>query len=77
VNTAERAKEIAYRRPHSLNGVGVNFTKPIFIIILSPLIVAVANGYMGMNDVVVTLPLIRVNLGISLGEGMDMVFECL
>ena len=55
----------------------MNFTNAIAIIISGPFFSAVADGGVGPDDVVVSLPFIGVDLGADQGEGVDVLFQSL
>lgn len=55
----------------------MNFADAIAIIITSPFLVAVTNGGMGTNNVIVALPFIRIDSGSPLSEGVDVFFQSL
>lgn len=55
----------------------MNFADAIAIVVTSPFLVAVADGGMGANDVIVARPFIRIDSGSNLGEGVDVIFQSL
>ena len=75
MNALERTQEVADVGPHAFNGVDVNLTDPIAIIIPGPFRCAVTNGCSRANNVVVAPLLIGVDLSINQGEGVDVRFE--
>ena len=77
VNSTQRAQEIAHSRPHPLSRIDMYFTDTISIIISCPLSHAVAYSCMRAQNMIVTLPFIRVHLSTDFGKGVDMSAECL
>ena len=63
MNPAKGTEEVTHGRPHAFSGVDMNFTNAIAIIIPGPFFSAVADGGVGSDDVVVSLPFIGVDLG--------------
>ena len=63
MDTAKRTQEVTHSGPHALSRVGVNFTDAVAIIIPGPFFSAVADGSVGSDNVVVSLPFIGVDLG--------------
>jgi hypothetical protein len=53
----------------------MNFANTVAIIISGPFFLAVADGRVGTDDVVVSLPFIGVDLGSGQGEGVDVAFQ--
>ena len=53
----------------------MNLPDAITIVVAGPLLVAVADGDMGSNDMVVTLPFIGIDDSPSLSEGVDLLFQ--
>jgi hypothetical protein len=53
----------------------VNLPDAITIVVAGPLLVAVADGGVGSNDMIVTLPFIRMDGSPRLGEGVDVFFQ--
>jgi hypothetical protein len=75
VNATERAQEIAYRRPHVLDGVDVHFTDAIAIVITRPFASAMTNGGAGPAHMIVSTPFIGTDMRVDLGEGVHMCFQ--
>jgi hypothetical protein len=47
----------------------------VTVVVAGPLLVAVADGGMGSNDMIVTLPFIRMDGSTRLGKGVDVFFQ--
>jgi hypothetical protein len=55
----------------------VNLPDAITIVVAGPLLVAVADGGVGSNDMIVALPFIRMDGRLNLSEGVDVFFQSL
>jgi len=53
----------------------VNFADAITVIVTSPFLLAVADGGMGSNNMVVALPFIRIDRGPHSSEGVNVLFQ--
>ena len=72
MNAFERAEEVAQIRPHAFGSVTVNFAHPITILVTRILMLAVTDGGMDPQDLLITQILIGVTLGIGLSKLMHM-----
>ncbi len=77
MHSTKWSQEVARGRPQSLNGVGVNFTHTITVVVSRPLLLTVADRVMCSLDLVVALPLIRVTTGSALRKLMHMLLQSL
>jgi hypothetical protein len=77
MNATKRTQEIAHRCPHPFEGVDMNLTDAISVVIARPLVRAVIDLGVGADDMVVALPFVSVHLGMELGVRMDMVMQSL
>jgi hypothetical protein len=53
----------------------MDFTDAIAIVIVSPFFLTMTNGGVGPKNVIVALPLIRIDRGTQAGEGVNVFFQ--
>ena len=75
VDTFEGSQEISDIGPQSFDGVCMNFSNTIAIIIASPLMLGMTNGLMLSNNMVISLPLVGIANGFHQRELMNMGFQ--
>ena len=75
MNPTKGSQKVADGCPHTFSGIGVDFVNPVSINIFGPLLLTVANARMGASNLMVTSPLIGVNLSGNFGELMHMRFK--
>jgi hypothetical protein len=59
MNTAKGAQAVSHGGPHTLGRVEMHFADAISIVVTRPLLLAVTDGRMHLEDMSVALPLIR------------------
>src|SRR5258708_13980676 len=72
MNTTKETHEVADEGPHAFNGVDMDFSNAISIVIACPFFKGMTDGVVRTVQVVVALPFIRVNLSALLREGFTM-----
>ena len=75
VNAAKRPQKVAGRRPQSFDGVDMNLSHAISIVISRPLFLAVTNRAVCSIDAVVALPFICVTGGLLLCVSMHVLLQ--
>src|SRR5258708_23759129 len=72
VNATKQAHEVADQRPHAFNGIDMDLTQAITIIIPRPFFESMRHGAMRTVHLVVTLPFIGIDVAAILREVFHM-----
>lgn len=75
MNTAKGTQEVTESGPHPFDGVGMNFSNAIAILVTRPFMAAMIDGHMCTRKVVVPSPLVSVDPRRRGGKSSDVAFE--